>query len=108
MGDAMAWQAVQLSRRRKSNPQPTNPNPPGMVRPGSGTDVLLRFLERNPCRWFLHQELVLTLGRSKGEIDWAVRYLAQQGLAMAEMVDMPGRKAVMRYRLGSKPGRIEG
>ena len=70
-----------------------------MIRPGSGTDVLLRYLRQCPQRWFFHPELVLTLGRSKGEIDWALQYLAGQGLISAEVADLPGRKAVLRYRL---------
>jgi len=55
----------------------SNPRPQGVIRPGNGTDVLLRFLRQAPGRWFFHSELVLTLGRSKGEIDWALLYLVR-------------------------------
>jgi hypothetical protein len=96
----MDWIAGQLGREREpGKPRHNNPRPPGVVRPGSGTDVLLRYLRQHPQRWFFHPELVLTLGRSKGEIDWALQYLAGKGFILAEMADLPGRKAVMRYRL---------
>lgn len=96
----MDWLADQLGRQQEpEKPRHNNPRPPGVVRPGSGTDVLLRYLRVHPGRWFFHPELVLTLGRSKGEIDWALQYLGAQGHIEAVAVELQGRKAVMRYRL---------
>lgn len=76
-----------------------NPRPAGVVRPGSGTDVLLLFLRQAPRRWFFHAELVLALGRSKGEIDWALLYLVREGQVESLLTELPARKPVLRYRL---------
>ena len=100
MNDPMNWMAEQMSTRGvEERPRPANPRPPGVIQPGSGSDVLLRFLRAHPGRWFFHPELVLTLGRSKGEVDWALQYLARLELIDSEMSCLPGRKPVMRYSL---------
>jgi len=91
--------AAQLGRQQQQKPRRNNPRPPGVIRPGSGTDVLLRFLRQHPQRWFFHPELVLALGRSKGEVDWALLYLSGQGLIVARETALPGRKSVLRYAL---------
>ncbi|GAA6119610.1 hypothetical protein Acidovoranil_17130 [Acidovorax sp. FG27] len=94
----MAWVADHLGARQgPEKRRHANPRPAGVIRPGSGTDVLLRFLQRSPGRWFFHAELVLALGRSKGEVDWALIYLARSGLIFAEEIDLPRRRAVHRY-----------
>ena len=86
-----------------------NPRPAGEVRPGSGTDALLRVLKINPGRWFWHSELILMLGRSKGEIDWALRYLTGQGVIRAEVVSRHRKKPAMRYALvRTKPATVHG
>jgi hypothetical protein len=51
--------------------------------------VLLRFLRQAPGRWFFHSELVLALGRSKGEIDWALLYLVREGWWKADSLNFP-------------------
>lgn len=102
MTDPMNWIAGQLGTRQEPDKaRHNNPRPAGVIRPGSGTDVLLRFMRLNPSRWFFHSELVLALGRSKGEIDWALIYLAggDEPHIEAETAELPGRKAVLRYRL---------
>jgi len=100
MNEPMAWVADHLGARQE--PEKTrhaNPRPAGVIRPGSGTDVLLRFLRRSPGRWFFHAELVLALGRSKGEVDWALQYLRTHNKIYCEDVEIPGRKQVLRYTL---------
>ena len=99
-GDGISWMAGQLgSRAEPQKSRGHNPRPPGVIRPGSGTDVLLRFLQASPNRSFFHSELVLALGRSKGEVDWALVYLKESQLVKAVAVELPGRKPVMRYEL---------
>ncbi|MEY2250353.1 hypothetical protein [Comamonas sediminis] len=61
--------------------------------------MLLRFLQASPKRSYYHSELVLALGRSKGEVDWALVYLKESQLVKAVVVELPGRKPVMRYEL---------
>jgi len=99
-GDGISWMARQLgSRAEPPRSRAHNPRPPGVIRPGSGTDVLLRFLQASPMRSFYHSELVLALGRSKGEVDWALMYLQELGLVISKEVDLPGRRSIKRYEL---------
>lgn len=101
-GDGISWMAGQLgSRAEPQRSRAHNPRPPGVIRPGSGTDVLLRFLQASPKRSYYHSELVLALGRSKGEVDWALVYLKEIELVIAVQAELPGRKPVMRYQLRS-------
>jgi hypothetical protein len=97
--ESIGWVASQIGAMQPSRSNAFNPRPPGVIRPGSGTHMLLQLLERNPNRWFFHQELVLALGRSKGEVDWAVQYLKQRELIEWRETELPARRAVMRYRL---------
>ena len=100
MNGPIEWLAGQLDARQEPEAaRHTNPRPAGVIRPGSGTDVLLRYLQRTPGRWFFHSELVLALGRSKGEVDWALQYLVRVGRVEGRLTDLPGRKPVMRYQL---------
>lgn len=100
MCNGVDWVASQIAARREpEQSRHQNPRPAGIIRPGSGTDVLLRFLAHQPGRWFYRPELVLALGRTKGEIDWALQYLVGQGRIQALDTAVPGRKAVLRYKL---------
>jgi len=89
-------------RQEEEGTRRNNPRPQGVIRPGSGTDVLLRFLRQAPGRWFFHSELILALGRSKGEIDWALGYLTRTGLVDSCLTELPARKPVLRYKLRKK------
>lgn len=95
----MEWMAGQVESRQEERGQHNNPRPQGVIRPGSGTDVLLRYLRQSPGRWFFHSELILALGRSKGEIDWALGYLVREGQVESRITELPARKPVLRYRL---------
>lgn len=100
MHDPINWTAGQLgTRQEQDKPRQNNPRPAGVIRSGSGTDVLLRYLRHSPGRWFYHYELVMALGRSKGEIDWALQFLRDQRHIKSEEVALPGRKSVFRYSL---------
>ncbi|WP_233626332.1 MULTISPECIES: hypothetical protein [unclassified Delftia] len=94
----MDWLAGQLEGWHEEGARHNNPRPAGVIRPGSGTDVLLRFLRQAPGRWFFHSELVLALGRSKGEIDWALQYLVRECQVESRLTELPARKPVHRYR----------
>lgn len=91
--------SVQLEGRQEEGGRHNNPRPQGVIRLGSSTDMLLRFLRQSPGRWFFHYELVLALGRSKGEIDWALLYLVREGQVESRLTELPARKPVLRYRL---------
>lgn len=98
--NCMDWMAGQLEGRQEDEgTRRNNPRPQGVIRPGSGTDVLLRFLRQAPGRWFFHFELMLALGRSKGELDWALGYLVRKGVVERKFTELPARKSVLRYKL---------
>lgn len=66
--------------------------------------MLLRYLRRSPGRWFFHAELIMALGRSKGEIDWALGYLVREGLVQRRLTELPARKPVLSYMMQETPG----
>ena len=66
--------------------------------------MLLRYLRRSPGRWFFHAELIMALGRSKGEIDWALGYLVREGLVQRRLTELPARRPVLRYMMQETPG----
>lgn len=85
--------------------RPHNPFPKGVVVAGSSVDVALRFFKRNPQRWFFHSEIVLALGRSKGEADYALRRLTDLGwLQVQQDYVAPSRSPAHRYKLQPKEG----
>lgn len=69
----------------------------GEVVPGSSTDMAMRFFKQWPGRWFFHWELCLALGRSKGEVDWALIQLRKIGWLESKEYQDPGRAPVNRY-----------
>ena len=100
--NGLEWMTTQITSMRAPEPVcSNNPRPAGVIRPGSGTDVLLRYLRQSPGRWFFHHELILALGRSKGEIDWALGYLVREGWVESKLTELPARKPVLRYRLNA-------
>lgn len=99
MSDPMDRLAAQIGARQElPRPQHANPRPADVIRPGSGTDVLLRFLRLHPLRWFFHVELVVALGRSKGEVDWALQYLTGRASSWPRRPNCPGASP-WRYKL---------
>lgn len=100
--NCMDWMARQLeSRQAEGDVRPNNPRPRGIIRPGSGTDVLLRYLRQRPGCWFFRYELVLALGCSKGETDWALLYLVRERLVESRVTELPARKPVLLYRIST-------
>lgn len=78
--------------------RPFNPFPPGHIVRGSGTDVTLTFLKSQPKRWFFHNELILALGRSKGEVDWALQQLVKLCLVVTVEHKERSRAPIYKYR----------
>lgn len=83
---SMSWVADQLRAMRDAAallPQAVprfNPRPPGVIRDGSATEVVLAFLYEHPARWFVHHEIMVATGRSRAAVDWALIFLRQHGL----------------------------
>ena len=87
-----------LVSNQDARQRPFNPFPPGHIVRGSGTDVTLTFLKSQPKRWLFHHELILALGRSKGEVDWAVQQLVRLGLLETVEHKERSRAPVYKYR----------
>lgn len=67
---SLAWVAEQIRAVREASGElgPNlirfNPNPPGMVRPGSATDAVLAHLREHSGRFFTEAEITQAIGRS--------------------------------------------
>lgn len=75
-----------------------NPKPPGVIRDGSATQAVLVFLQKNPRRYYCHQEIAAATGRTKVAIDWALIYLFQQEL-IDRVPDDARSSRYLRYRI---------
>ncbi len=75
-----------------------NPRPPGVIREGSATDVVLAFLRNHPRRFFCHYEILSATGRSKVAVDWALIYLKNQDLIEC-VPDSIRNSRYLRYRI---------
>lgn len=90
------WPAGELARGggAAQQPAPSRRNPPGEWHRRAAA-----VFTPEPRALVFHYELVLALGRSKGEIDWALLYLVRGGQLLSRLTELPGRKPVLRYRL---------
>lgn len=82
-----AWTAKQLlaypvarSAPNSRGTPPFNPRPPGVIRFGSTTDVVYRFLLANPKRRYWQRQIVAGVHRSDKTVSWALVYLRSLGL----------------------------
>lgn len=74
-----------------------NPRPPGVIREGSASDAVLKFMRESPgmkseaaIRW--------ATGRSHSAVSWALMYLARQGLIESRL-DPVRNSRYRKYRL---------
>lgn len=76
------WQDF-VAAAAASDPSPRplrfNPRPPGVIVPGSGTDVVLRLLREAPGT-MSRAQIIWRSGKGRGAVDWALEYLRSQGL----------------------------
>lgn len=59
-----------------------NPNPPGVLKDDSATDVVLRYLRTQIPRFVTREQIVVATGCKPKSIDWALYYL--RGLKIIE------------------------
>lgn len=80
---SLSWTAEQLRLAERFPDALTprfNPRPPGVIRPGSATQVVLEYLRANRGKYFSHFELMKATGRSREAVTAACIYLRAQGL----------------------------
>lgn len=109
MSSAFAWMAQQLERAgsaaASSSPRRFNPRPPGVIRDGSATALVLHLLKQNPERFHHHCEILKTVGRSKVAVDWALLFLRQQELIEA-VADFSRNPRYLRYRIKNNRAKV--
>lgn len=88
-----------LSIRRTAEPARFNPRPAGVMRPGSTTEAVLRYLQGRPGRaWITRQQIVVATSRSGKAVDWALIFLRSLDLVEASQDPEPHRSRYLRYR----------
>jgi len=89
------WPAGGLARGGGATQQPA---PRGRHPPGQWHRRAAAVSTPGTRALVFHSELVLALGRSKGEIDWALQYLVRECQVESRLTELPARKPVHRYR----------
>jgi len=100
MTSAIAWLVAQAQTAAAAPPPPErfNPRPPGVIREGSTTQLVLVYMRERPQQLHPHWQIVAGVGRSKVAVDWALAFLRKQGLVDA--IPDRGRNArYFRYRI---------
>jgi DNA-binding transcriptional ArsR family regulator len=57
-----------------------NPRPPGVMRDGAATKVVLAYLQARPRQWFSRTQIVEATGKTQPAVQWALHYLRAEGL----------------------------
>jgi hypothetical protein len=81
-----------------------NPRPPGVIRPGSGTDVVLMIFNKHPKQWFSFSNLEWHTKLSRQKISWALIYLQGRGDIVSSVGDDERSCRYFRYRLAKHGG----
>lgn len=101
---SLIWVAEQIRAAREASDSlgPNlirfNPNPPGVVRPGSATDAVLAHLRDHPGRWFTESEITKAINRSHAATSWGLLYLSRQQL-IESVADAHRNPRYRRYRI---------
>ena len=83
---------------QQTKPARYNPRPPGVIQPGSASDLILRILSESPGRFFTCEQLIKETGRSHAAVSFALLYLRDQGLIEA-FPDAARNTRFLRYRI---------
>lgn len=73
--------------------------PAAALHPGGAVSAALGYFKANPSRWLRQSEVVLALGRSRGEAEWALDTLVKSGHIFCEQVHLrPSMNPFSQYR----------
>lgn len=75
-----------------------NPNPPGSIIAGSGTDLVLKYLRKVAPSWVPFREIMRHTGLGRGCVGWALRRLICDGLVEARELGGRNNSRYLRYR----------
>ena len=98
-----AWMAQQLQRAadgRQAMPLHSpryNPRPPGVIRAGSATDVVLAAMQSHHGFWLTHAQILRLTQRSTKAVCWALIFLKARGLIESAPDDSRNAR-YQRYR----------
>jgi hypothetical protein len=83
-----------------SAPKRHNPYPPGLVVAGSGTDKILKYLEKVSPSWVPLREIIRNTGLSHNRAGWSLRYLiVQEKIESRELGGKSVNSRYLRYRV---------
>lgn len=101
---SLDWMARQMEAYSLQHTQPAiryNPRPPGVIRPGSASDLILRILSESPGRFFTCEQLIKETGRTHAAVSFGLLYLRDQELIDA-FPDAARNPRFLRYRYAQK------
>ena len=100
MSIAFAWMTRQMEAYslQQTKPARYNPRPPGVIQPGSASDLILRILSESPGRFFTCEQLIKETGRTHAAVSFGLLYLRDQELIEA-FPDAARNPRYMRYRI---------
>lgn len=75
-----------------------NPNPPGSIIAGSGTDLVLKYLKSVAPAFVPFREIMRHTGLGRGCAGWALRRLIANGLVETRELGGRNNSRYMRYR----------
>lgn len=75
-----------------------NPNPPGSIIAGSGTDLVLKYLKSVAPAFVPFREIMRHTGLGRGCVGWALRRLICDGLVEARELGGRNNSRYLRYR----------
>lgn len=94
----MSSELLRLARTMRSRQEPVkfNPRPPGVIRPGSATDLVYQALRAQPARYFTCGDLIEVTKRSHAAVSWALIYLRRHRLVRV-VGDTSRNRNYLRY-----------
>lgn len=102
MGDFFSTLVRQLENAQPAERprQRFNPRPAGVIREGSATDAVLKYLRESPG-FRTHAQIAWATGRSRSQITWGLIYLRRLKL-IDEVADTTRNSKYLRYRVTEK------
>ena len=95
----MHWMVQTLSALpvTKQSSEPKRFATHGVIKPGSTTDKVFRFLQKHPTRWYRLSQIAVGTGCRDKTVSWALHQLKEQGLVEAVTLSRQANSRYLRY-----------
>jgi hypothetical protein len=95
----MSWmvQALSALPATKQSSEPKRFANHGVIKPGSTTDKVFRFLQKHPTRWYRLSQIAVGAGCRDKTVSWALHQLKEQGLVEAVTLSRQANSRYLRY-----------